>query len=366
MVDRASLPAEFQDWTSSYLLVKPVPQFFYNQLLMGALAAQLSVPGALGHPMTEISGVGASYNNDGGTLKIEDRQIPQSVFAASLQMKGLPGHTVRFNRPVFATTTYTTASRRIATNSTISTTPINVGSEQNTITLERFAGPYNQTAGAVAPYALDRLDASVGIHKMAEIVGTHMKYDYHHFNDSVVGAIIDLGENLYPKSAYTSVNNFTTGSDPLDYAFIAYAGQIMDSANLPTLPDGHRILAIPPVGRESLTLDPMYQRLKQYHLDMAAAFPSTYVATVSGFHVFQSTTLSTSASSGAGTPTVYRAQAIAPGALGVGMGESPRVAFSNDNNYGETEKTIWVAYMAFAMLDQSFVYNLRFTDRSRA
>jgi hypothetical protein len=366
MVDRASLPAEFFDLTSAHLLIKPVPQFFYNQLLMGALAAELPVPGALGHPSTEISGVGAGYNNDGGTLKIEDRQIPQSVFAASLNMKGLPGHTVRFNRPVFAATTYTTASRRISTNQTISTVPINVGSEQNTITLERFAGPYDQANSRVAPFALDKLDASVGVHKMAEIVGTHMKFDYHCFNDSAVGALIDLGTNLYPKSGYSSIDNFTAGSDPLTYAALAYTWRVMDDAKLPTLPDGKRLMVVPPIGVECLTLDPMFQRMKAYHEDLAAAYPSTYVNTVGKFHVFQSNTLSSGSSSGAGTPTVFRAQAIAPGALGVGMGEAPRVAFSNDNNYGETEKVIWVSYMAFASLDNSFIYNVRFTDMSRA
>jgi hypothetical protein len=366
MVDRASLPAEFFDLTSAHLLVKPVPQFFYNQLLMGALAAELQVPDGLGHPSTEISGVGAPYNNDGGTFKIEDRQIPQSVFAASLNMKGLPGHTVRFNRPLFATTTYTAASRRVGTNTTISTVPITVGSEQNTITLERFAGPYDQANSRVAPYALDKLDASVGVHKMSQIVGTHMKYDYHCFNDAVVGAIVDLGTNLYPKSGYSSINSFTTGSDPLTYAALVYSARVMDDAKLPVLPDGKRLFTLPPIGVECLIMDPMFQRMKAYHADLAAAFPSTYINTVGKFHIFQSNTLSTGTSSGAGTPTVYRGQAIAPGALGVGMGEAPRVAFSNDNNYGETEKVIWVSYMAFAMLDASFVYNVRFTDMSRA
>ena len=78
------------------------------------------------------------------------------------------------------------------------------------------------------------------------------------------------------------------------------------------------------------------------------------------FHVFKSTTLSKPANSPAAIP-IYRAHAIAPGCLGAGMGKPPKVAYSNDDNYGESAKVIWLAYLTMALLDSSFVYTPRHT-----
>ena len=359
MTDRTQTPAEFFDRTSAQLLVKPEPQYIYNQLLMGALSAELPIPPGMGHLGRELTGVGAEYGNQGGTLALENDYISKEVFAATVDMLGEPGHTIRFNRPTFANTTYTEASRTVGANTTISTSPINIGSEQTSMTLKRFAGPYDQTNARVAPFALDGLDTQLGVHKASDIVGTHMRRDYHRFQDSVVSTLLDTGASLYP-TGYSAVNDFTVaGGAPLSYEFVSYAESYMDSANLPVLPDGKRILVVPPGGKEALKTDPQFARLSEFHKELNALFPATYLTSIGQFHVFQSTTLSTSTSSS--NVTVLRAHAIAPGALGVGMGKAPKVAYSNDDNYGETAKVIWIAYMAYALLDSSFVLNLRFT-----
>lgn len=360
MTDRSQMPAEFFDRTSAQLLLKPEPQYLYAQMLMKALSLELPVPEELGHPGTAIGGVGADYSNAGGNLQLEDDQISDQVFAATVNMEGEPGHTIKINRPTFADTTYTLASRQITTNMTISTTPVTVGSEQNTLTLGRFAGPYDSGNARVAPFSLDGLDSQLGIHKKSKIVGMHMKRDFNKFLDSVMVTLADSGTAVY-QEGFSSDNDITVaGQCPLSYAQVAYTERIMDDANLPTLPDGFRLLVIPPAADEAMKLDPQYSRLSEFHKEVNALFPSTYLRSVGKFHIFKSTTLSKPVNSPAAIP-IYRAHAIAPGAFGVGMGKAPRVGYSNDNNYGESEKVIWLAYLAFGLMDSSFIYTPRFT-----
>jgi hypothetical protein len=359
-VDRSSMPAEFYDRTSAQLLLKPEPQYVYAQMLMKALGLELPIPESLGHPTTQLSGVGADYSNDAGTLTLQPDGISEQVFAATVNMEGEPGHTIKINRPLFADTTYTQASRQITSNMTISTTPTTIGSEQNTLTLARFAGPYDQANNRVAPYSLDGLDTQVGVHKASKIVGTHMKRDFNKFLDSVMVTLADTGTAVYPEGI-TADNDITAaGQCPLSYTQMSYVERLMDDANLPTLPDGFRLWVMPPAGDEAMKNDAQYSRLSEYHKELNALFPATYLRSVGKFHIFKSTTLSKPANSPAGIP-VYRAHAIAPGAFGVGMGKAPRVAFSNDNNYGEAEKVIWLAYLAFGLMDSSFIYTPRFT-----
>jgi hypothetical protein len=359
MTDRVQMPAEFFDRTSAQLLVKPEPQYLYAQMFMKALSLDLPIPEEMGHPGRPIGGVGADYSND-GTLTLQPDGISEQVFAAEVKMEGEPGHTVKFNRPHFTDSTYTQASRQIKTNQTISTTPITVDSEQTGFTLGRFAGPYDNANSRVAPYSLDGLDSQLGIHKKSKIVGLHMKRDFNKFLDSALVALADTGTGLWPEGI-TADNDITVaGQCPLSYAFVSYIEQVMDDANLPTLPDGFRLLVIPPAGDNALKIDPMYQRLSEFHKELNALFPATYLRSIGKFHIFKSTTLSKPANSPAAIP-VFRAHAIAPGVFGAGMGKPPKVAYSNDDNYGESAKVIWLAYLAMAMLDSSLIYTPRFT-----
>lgn len=362
MTDRVQMPQEFYDRVNPQLLVQPEPQYFYATMLLRALAAELSVPDELGHIGREIGGTGADYNNDKGTLMLQGDGISEEIFAAKVDFEGEPGHTVRFNRPVFENTTYTEASRQIKTNTTISTTPIDVESEQSSITLKRFAGPYDQTNSRVAPFPLDALDAQLGIHKKSKIVGLHMKRDFHKFLDSVMVTLADTGTAKYP-TGFSGVNDFTLdGQYPLNYGFISSLERQCDDANMPTLPNGNRILVVSPAGEEALKTDTNYQRLSEFHKEKNALFPGTYFRTVGKFDCFKSTTLTHTTNTS--SKVVYRGHVIAPGAFGIGMGKPPKVAYSNDDNYGETAKLIWLAYLAFAMFNTNLVYRFHYTDVS--
>jgi len=354
MTDRMQMPQEFFDRTDARLLIKPEPKYLYATWALNALGAELPIPDEMGHIGREIGGVGGDYNNNGGTLMLQADGMSESLFAATIDFEGEPGHTIRFNRPSFADTTYTQASRLIGTNTTISTVPIAIGSEQTSITIQRFAGPYDQTYSRVAPFALDSLDSQMGLHKKSKIVGTHLSRDWYKFNDRVMVAIADGGTALYPEGFSATTDFNTAGCAPLSYKYLSYIESTMDTANLPTLPDGFRVIVIPPVGDEALKLDRQYARLSEFHKDLNALYPATYLRSVGKLHVFKSNTLTSTA--GSGSIPLYRCHAIAPGAFGIGMGKKPMVTYSNDDNYGLTAKVIWVANMAYTMFDSSFVY----------
>jgi hypothetical protein len=326
-----------------------------------ALAAQLPVPDALGHIGRELGGVGADYSKaQDGALMLEPDMISESIFAATVDMQGEPGHTVRFNRPTFATTTYTEASRLITPTTSISTTPITIGSEQTSFTLKRFAGPYDQTYGRVAPYSLDGLDTQMGVHKASKIVGTHLQYDFDKFLESMIITLLDSMTAIYP-TGFTAVNDFTTaGAAPFSYELASYAERVADDANLPVLPDGYRMLVVPPAAAEALKFDSQFARLSEFHKEVNALFPGTYFRSIGKIHLFKSTTLTSTANTS--SIPVYRAHFLAPGLLGAGMGKPPKTAYSNDDNYGETAKVIWIAYLTAALLDSSFGRVICFTD----
>lgn len=355
----ATNPQNFFDITSAKLLVAPRPQFIYAKAILAALGKDLMVENALGHIGQPISGVGANYGPLENDALILSNSTLASIFTTPVEQGfvGLPGQTVRFNRPKYDSTTYTLASREIGVNQTISTVPVDVGSEQASMTLKRFAGPYDQANSRVAPYAIDRLTAQVGVHRVASIYGGHFQYDFHRWLDAVGVALLDVGAPIYPGSFTADDEIVATGIGNITYEQLLRLEQEMDDANLPTFGDGFRLLVLPPAAKKQLALDDDYKSASEFHHEMNPLFP-TYFGSVGKFHIIISTTLNSVANSSG--VQVYRGHAICPGVCGVGSGEPPHTAYSNENNYGETEKVIWLAYLAFATLDSRFVRTVRF------
>lgn len=120
---------------------------------MMALNADLNANAGLalaGRPAIGDSGVDYASLEDMKTA-LEPDPIYKEAVAVVSELGKAPGHTVRINRPAFANTTYTLASREVSSGTSISTTPIDVTSEQVSVTLKRIAGPYDSTNSRVAP-----------------------------------------------------------------------------------------------------------------------------------------------------------------------------------------------------------------------
>lgn len=358
LAGRASLPEEFYDITSSQLFRQPEPQYFYAQLFKSALMASLPIPGSLGVPGREVSGAGAAYASAEADRLILSAPLGSEIFQARVDFKGMPGHTMRFNRPRFAATTATEASRLVAANSTISTTPIGLGSEQTSLTLKRYAGPYDQDNSRVAPFGIEAFDASMGVHQLASMVGTHMQRDFDLFLDTVWVTLLNNGVTTVRPQGMTADNDATTaGMFPLDYETISRTARTMSDAKLPTLGDGRRILVCTPTGRKQLKDDPQFARYSEFHKEMNPLF-SGYFGSLPEFHLFESSTLSTTANSSG--VNIHNAHAIAPGVAMGGMGRPPSVRYASDDNYGETPKVIWLGDLAFGLADSRFVVEVKY------
>ena len=363
-ISRAQLPEEFFDRTSPKLLRQPEPKYMYSALWKMAMGQALSLPNAIGMPGRDTPGQGAPYSSaEQDRLSIGADLGFGEIFATTVNHQGEPGHTLRFNRPLFTDSTYTQAARQIGTNQTISVVPIEAGSEQVSLTIKRFGGPYDNTNARVAPYSLDNFDASMGVHNLAQFIGTHLQRDYDKTFDSFWVTLLDTVANdtshiIYP-DGFAADNDVTAVRQaPLTYEQINRTARTMDEANLPTLPDARRILVVTPTGKKQLKDDAQFARYAKEFPETNPLLSMGWFASVPEFHCFQSNTLTRTANSS--SVDIHKGHAIAPGALLAGFGKPPRVAPSTDDNFGEAAKVVWISYNSLGLADARFAYQLRY------
>ncbi len=364
-IGRATLPAEFFDTTSRQLLIQPEPQYAHARLIMAAIGMELDAAGGdLGLPGREIPG-GPAY----GAFADNQLVLDQAFYTDSIKVNtdfvtapgGMPiGHTIRFNRPRFSDTTYTLASREVSAGTTISTTPINVGSDQVALTIKRFAGPYDSANSNVAPLAISRFDAKRAVHSIAAVREMHLKRDFHKFVDTVGVTLfnsVDSANILYP-DGMTAVNDSVAAGDfPFSYALLVKGQRTLDDLSVPLFANGRRIAILTTLQAEQLSRDPEFQRLATFVPPKNPLLVGSYVGTVGQIDVFKSATLSRTANSN--SVTIQYGQMFGPGMVGVAPGEMPRVVTSTQDNYGEDPMVIWMFYCAFGVLDARFGVNFR-------
>lgn len=357
VLSRATLPAEFFDVTSAMLLLQPEPQYLHGTLIKMALSAQLDTDAGLGiTPDRAVTGPGAPYASaEASRFNMSDPIFGQAVQVVS-ELGKAPGHTVRINRPKFVNTTYTQASREVGAGTSISTTPVDLSSEQVAVTIKRFAGPYDSTNSRVAPYAVDRFDAKLAIHKLESIVGTHLKRDFDRTIDAFGVTLFDAASSdVYPSGMSAITDATVAGDYPLDLDGFWRAELTLDNANIPYFPDGHRVAVLHPRQINQLKSDSLFVKYAQYHKEINPLLMPAYEATLGKTHIFKSNTLTTTSSN----VTIYNGQMFGPGMVGCGAGEMPRTAYSTADNYGEQALVIWLWYAGFATLDNRFGVRIR-------
>lgn len=361
-ISRATLPQEFFDITSAQLLMQPEPQYLYARLIKNALNAELDAAGAMGLPIPgrQFGGSGPGYADlEGSRLVLARDPIMAEAVKVVVELgKDQVGHTIRMNRPKFTNSTYTQAARRVPAGTTISTTPINVESEQVQITIDRFAGPYSGDQSAVAPYGIERFDANRGVHSIAAVKEFHLQRDFDRTLDGFGVALFDqAATTIYPDGMTADNDSAVAGDYPFSYAQIVNTHVSLSEGNIPTFADGKYLMVLTPRQTGQLSRDPEYQRLAKYHEDFNPLFKPMYFGTVDKFHILESSTLSTVANSS--SVSIHYGQAFGPGAVGVGAGEMPRVTYHTNDNYGETALVIWLWYCGFSVLDNRFIRSLR-------
>lgn len=287
---------------------------------------------------------------------------PDAVYGSAIRVeaelgrKGT-GHTIRINRPKFRNSLATKAARRIPVGTSISKTPLAVGSEQAAITIERFGGPYDDTNSAVQPLGIERFDANLLIHNPASIKDLHLDYDFHLWLDTVNVQLFDQGTAIYPDGMTADNDSAVAGDYPMSFDFLCKVEADLSGANVPKFDNGRYMCVATVLQMRQLRTDGAYQRLAVYHPDINPVLKKSYRGTVGNLDIFESTTLTVSTNSNA-VPIQY-GQAFGPESVGWGMDEMPRVATDSDDNFGETGKLIWLFYAGCEVLDSRFQRSFR-------
>ena len=362
-ITRATLPEEFFDVTSARMLREPEPQYFYAQVMKRAMGISLGEMEAGGLPLPghEIPTEGADYATaEEQRLELEKDMIAREAFIFVPELGKGPGDTVRLNRPKFTDTTYTFESRRVLPDQTISTTPTKIGSSQTSLTLDRFAGPYDADQTAVAPIAIDQYTAKFPVHKLVQVRGMQLVRDFDKTLDSFVKILFNLAANtIYPGSASALTDLITNGADPMDWNIVVRAEQKLKELGIPPFADGKWLMVLTPQQTRQLGEDAQYQRQTKMDISQVGLNPvynASYFKSVSRFHIFESQTLtqSTTEAGTTGGATAHVGHAFGPGMIGCAMGEMPEVRQSTNTNYGNTSLCIWQWVAALGCLDNRF------------
>lgn len=347
-IDRASLLQEFFDTTSPRLLKQPEPTYMYAKLWLDAMATNPPSVDGLGRPNDQWgAGDYASFDEQ---MAMASQNVFAQAFEFVQEIGKKPGHTVRLNRPAFTNSTYTMAARRIPSGTTISTTGLSVTSEQVSLTLERFGGPMG--ASEVQPLSIERFDSSVALHGMAKLADMHLVRDYHRWKHYVTATLLDAASNSVFPGTKTAVTDFAAAGDgPMDWSMVLATARKLADASIPMFANGKWAMVLTPRQIEQLANDPAYQRLSEFHPQFNSLFQGAYVKTAGDFVIFRTPALNTGTNAGV---TYYKGHAFGPGVLGGGVGDVPRIARSNNDNFGETDLIIWLEYSAESLLDNRF------------
>jgi hypothetical protein len=296
-------------------------------------------------------------------LAATDPQVAQAVQTIA-ELGKSPGHTVRLNRPRYGSGGFTLAAREITSGTQISTTPIDISSEQVTITLKRYGGPYDASVqNAVAPFALDKFDASVALHSLVDYVGLNFQRDFDRWMDTVFATLLGSGATtLWPQGFSSDSASSQQGDMPMDLDLLfrgieTLKGVVTSGSplNIPTFPNGRYRAFLTPTAFRQLKADPQTNSYLRY--DVAGANPVTgtngaYVGSIGGCDLYEATTLQFAANGN--SVNIVTNIMLGPGMLGQGFGQLPRVAFSTQDNYGEHALMVWLAYCGFNLMDSRF------------
>jgi hypothetical protein len=363
-MSRATIPAEFLDRTSAELLLQAEPEYFHANLILNATKVRVDFGGKIGLPIPDrqitVSGV-PGYSNMQDLMQ-QLAGNPDTVYSAAIKvvpefMENGVGHTIKINRPKFTDSTYTKPTRRIAVGTAISKTPITMGSEQATITVERFGGPYDNTNSQIQPFGFERFDLYRMLHDPNAIKELHLVRDFRKALDRWGVDLLDNGDAIYPTGMSADNDSTVVGDFPFSYELITIVSKEMKEGKVPRFSNGRYMMVITPYQAQQLAVDDQYLRLVRYHKDINPVFNMNHRGTVGDIDIFESVTLNTVANSSL-IPIQY-GQCFGPQSVGWGMTEMPRIATDSDDNYGETAKLIWLWYCGFDVLNSGFQRSVR-------
>jgi hypothetical protein len=372
-ISRATLPQNFLDSVSSGMrLPTPEPQYFFAKMAMGARLTLAALDAGLPtvQQFVTMSGGGAQLPPDLNEMARAADAYPGAILAVDDFGKGM-GDTIKFRRDSYGGGGFDQASRKLTTNTTISTTGQAIQMEEVPVILEQFHGPMAAGATAPAPYQIPEFDAKYRAAKEAltSVTTRYLRRDYVKWLDSVV-------RDQFRKSSYisyadpttvTSSASFTAGAGHLlSLEGIMAARKAISDREWQKFGNGRFMCLVPTKFNTDMVGDVDYRELSKVHADGRNQLFG-YIGSVQDVDFFECTTLKTYAAGDvipgdggtvASGVTVQESLLFGPGAVGVGTALPAEARWADDTNYGTLAKCIWFAMHAFECVDSRGVQRI--------
>jgi N4-gp56 family major capsid protein len=276
------------------------------------------------------------------------------------------GDTVKLNRyPMLGNNGLTETDRRLSETGTIGTTNSSkLTVQQIPVILEEYAGPHDGTN--VGPLAVTEkamrqamaryLDSGDMLSFMNSIGGMSLKNDHDKWHDRTLSNLMRTTTNkINPDNVADGSTAVTGAGSKIDSDDLKTLKEQMQTALVPTFPDGFYYSVITPRIEKHLKQDPDFKEACYYYKP-DSQFKGV-LTEFEGFRFWTSTNLPVTT---VNSLTAHEGVVFGPQTVGYGEGNVPlQIARNNNDDYQRFLYLIWKVYRGYGMLDSRFIYKIR-------
>lgn len=371
-INRGTLPQNFLDSVSmGTRLPTPEPQYLFAQMAMGARLSLAAVDA--GAPTVQqfisMAGGGAAPDPRLDSLARSADAYPGAVQAVDKFGLGA-GDTIKFHRDLYTEGTYTSLSRELNTDATISTTGQLIKSDEVPVVLKEYHGPHDGTS--VKPYAIWDFDAKYRANKeqLSGKVTRHLRRDLVKWYDTVIRDLFRGSDNITYSDSVANVASFTAAAGHIaNLDMIMRARKAISDREWQPFANGRYMMLVPTQFNVDMIGDVDYRELSKVHRD-GRNMLFGYIGSVQDVDLFECSTLKTYVNADGAVPgdgqtvpanvTAHEGLLFGPGAVAMGTALAPECRWADDTNYGTVAKTIWYALHAFQTIDKRGVQRVLF------
>ena len=267
------------------------------------------------------------------------------------------GDTIDINRyPYFGEVGMTQVARQLSEQNTIGIEdPVAITAETVTVILQEYSGPYNATAGHVAPLGITEkvarraqqklIDTSDPTSFVNSIGGQLLKDDHDRWHDRVLCQLYLTSPNS--TNPGNKADGTVAADDQIGTADLGTIKEKLLQRNIPTFSDGLYVAVISPRMEKHLKVDPDWRS--------AAPEESLYrgeIGVYEGFRFIRSTNIPTEQVNGL---TANLGIFMGPDAVGYGEAMPPEIRLNKNDDYSRFMYLIWLAYKGYVALDTRFI-----------
>lgn len=365
-INAATLPGNFiQNINKGLALRTPTPQFWFAAMAMGSrlrsAGLRMGLTGASQY-LDIIMGNGAPVAPELQALVRAADAYPGMVIVGE-EMGKSEGDSIKLQRPIYSGAGYTEEDRQVVPDKPTSVTGQPIRTEDVTLVLKEFEGPFAVGATRPSPYEIRHFDARFRKNAtyVASLVVQNLGYDYTVWKDRVLRNRCASSQYVTYSGGVTTVNSMTAGAGyGINLRLMLEMRRAIRDRNWRPFDNGRYILLVPTVFSTQIPEDYEYRTLSANHGAGRNVIFSP-VDSVQDIDIFE---LSTLRNWGAGETipgvtgtvqtgvTVHECLMLGPEILGHALGQDPKVEFGTDTDYGKLARVIWRSVEAFQTFDE--------------